>query len=92
MRAARFRIFRAPRDPSYMPFPVHPMSAGVHWCVSHVNSFCLTYLRAHTHAVAIRGTENPYYMYTYLYIAYSARTFGPARLATLAVLHICWTS
>jgi hypothetical protein len=41
---------------------------------------------------AARSTENPYYMYAHLYLAYSARNFGPARLATLAVLHIFWTS
>jgi hypothetical protein len=41
---------------------------------------------------AARSTENPYYMYAHLYLAYSARNFGPARLATLVVLHIFWTS
>jgi hypothetical protein len=46
---------RPPHVSLYYPFPVHPMSAGVHWCVSHVISFYLTYLRAHTHAVALRA-------------------------------------
>jgi hypothetical protein len=41
---------------------------------------------------AARGTGNPYYMYAYLYLAYSACNFRPGRLATLAVLHIFWTS
>jgi hypothetical protein len=47
---------------------------------------------SYSHRCVARGIENPYYMYRYLYLAYLARNFGPAHLATLAVLHICWTS
>jgi ribonuclease HI len=49
-------------------------------------------LSSYTRHCTARSTENPYYMYAYLYLAYSARNFGPARLVTLAVLHIFWTS
>jgi hypothetical protein len=75
-----------------------PISCPSHvrWC-SLVHFPCYFLLSdispsSYTCCRAVRGTENPYYMFAYLYIAYLAHIFGPARLATLAVLHIFWTS
>jgi hypothetical protein len=75
-----------------------PISCPSHvcWCSS-VRFSCYFLLSnispsSYSRRRAVRSTENPYYMYAYLYLAYSACNFGPARLATLAVLHIFWTS
>jgi hypothetical protein len=77
---------------------LYPISCPSHvrWCslVCFSCYFLLSNISpsSYSRRCAACGTENPYYMYTYLYLAYSARNIGPARLATLAVLHICWTS